>query len=113
MEFSPRFVYSAIMVFNSGETSDADYLGMNLSLDSNNVFRRSLVVEVNDDEVEIPVIAREHFEKLVSDNLAYPIITRIQRIILPLYNNAPDQERRTFDAIIRQLFTSVGYDRRL
>lgn len=113
MEFNPRFVYNAIGVFRSSDSFCGKELRRELSLDSNNVFRRSLVVEVNDDEVEIPVIAREHFEKLVSDNLAYPITTRIQKIILPLYNNALDQERRTFDSIIKQLFTNIGYDKRL
>ena len=113
MEFSPRFVYSVIGVFNSSESFNTDQLERDLSLDSNNVFRRSLVIEVNDNEVEIPVIAREHFEKLVSDNLAYPAIMGIKKIILPLYNNAPDQERRTFNSIIGQLFTNVEYDKRL
>ena len=113
MEFSPRFVYSAVGVFNSSESIDTDQLERDLSLDSNNVFRRSLVIEVNDNEVEIPVIAREHFEKLVSDNLAYPAIMGIKKIILPLYNNAPDQARRTFDSIIGKLFTNVGYGKRL
>lgn len=113
MEFNPRFVYNVTRVFSSVDGFRGSELRRELSLDSNNVFRRSLVVEVNDDEVEIPVIAREHFENLVSDNLAYPITTRIQRIILPLYNNAPDQERRTFDSIIKQLFTYVEYNKRL
>ena len=113
MEFNTRFVYNAIGVFRNVDGFLGSELRRELSLDSNNVFRRSLVVEVNDDEVEIPVIAREHFEKLVSDNLIYPITTRIQKIILPLYNNAPDQERRTFDSIIKQLFTNVGYSQRL
>ena len=113
MEFNPRFAYNVMGVFNSSESGNPDRLEMNLSLDSNNVFRRSLVIEVNNDEVEIPVIAREHFEKLVSDNMAYPAIMGIKRIILPLYDNAPSQERRTFDSIITQLFTNVGYGKRL
>lgn len=113
MEFNPRFVYNVMGVFNSSESGNPIELGINLSLDSNNIFRRSLVVEVNDDEVEIPVIAREHFEKLVSDNMAYPAIMGIKRIILPLYDNAPSQERRTFDSIIKQLFTNVVYGMRL
>ena len=83
MEFNPRFVYNVTGVFRSVDGFQGSELRRELSLDSNNVFRRSLVVEVNDDEIEIPVIAREHFEKLVSDNLIYPITTRIQRIILP------------------------------
>lgn len=113
MEFNPRFEYSVMGVFNSIESGNQDSLGMNLSLDSNNVFRRSLVIEVNNDEVEIPVIARVHFEKLVSDNMAYPTIMGIKRIILPLYDNAPSQERRAFDGIITQLFTNVRYSERL
>ena len=113
MEFNPRFVYNVTGVFRSVDGFLGSELRRELSLDSNNVFRRSLVVEVNDDEVEIPVIAREHFEKLVSDNLIYSTINRIQRIILPLYNNAPDQERRTFDSIIKLVFTNVGYSQRL
>ena len=113
MEFSTRFVYSATSVFNSNDSGNTSQLGSDLSLDSNNVFRRSLIIEVNNNEVEIPVIARVHFEELVSDNLIHPTIVGIKKIILPLYNNAPDQERRTFDVIIRQLFTNVGYDRRL
>ena len=112
MEFSTRFVHSAISVFNSNESGSTSQLGNDLSLDSNNVFRRSLIIEVNNNEVEIPVIARMHFER-VSDNLTHPTIVGSKKIILPLYNNAPDQERRTFDVIIRQLFTNVGYDRRL
>ena len=113
MEFKPRFVCNVMNVFTIGESGNPEQLEMNLSLDSNNVFRRSLVIEVNNDEVEIPVIAREHFEKLFSDNMAYPTIMGIKRIILPLYDNAPSQERRTFDSIITQLFTNVGYGKRL
>ena len=112
MEFSPRFAY-LMSVFDSNESDNPNQLGMNLSLDSNNVFGRSLVIEVNNDEVEIPVIAREHFEKLVSDNMTYPTIMGIKRIILPLYDNTPSQNRSTFNSIIAQLFTNVGYGQRL
>lgn len=113
MEFTLRFAYNVMSVFNSTDSGNPSQLDINLSLDSNNVFRRSLVVEVNNDEVEIPVIAREHFERLILDNMAYPAIMGIKRIILPLYDNAPSQERRTFDSIITQLFTHVGYGNRL
>ena len=112
MEFSPRFAY-LMSVFNSSESDDPNQLRENLSLDSNNVFRKSLIIEVNNDEIEIPVIARKHFEKLVSDNMTYSAIMGIKRIILPLYDNAPSLEKRTFDSIIIQLFTNVGYDKRL
>lgn len=112
MEFSPRFAY-LMSVFNSSESDDPNQLGVNLSLDSNSVFKKSLIIEVNNDEVEIPVIARRHFEKLVSDNMTYSAIMEIKRIILPLYDNAPSLEKRTFDSIITQLFTNVEYSKRL
>ena len=113
MEFNLRFTYKVMGVFNSIEYGNPDKLERHLSLDSNNVFRRSLVIEVNNDEVEIPVIAREHFEGLISDNMTYPTIMGIKRIILPLYDNTPSQERSTFNSIIAQLFTNVGYGQRL
>ena len=113
MEFNLRFTYKVMGVFNSIEYGNPDKLERHLSLDSNNVFRKSLVIEINNDEVEIPVIAREHFEKLVSDNMAYPAIMGIKRIILPLYDNTLSQERSTFNSIIAHLFTNVGYGQRL
>lgn len=113
MEFSRRFVLNIMNVFNNSESDNPDRLEINLSLDSNNVFRRSLVIGVNNDEVEIPVIARNHFEKVVSANLAYPTIMGVKKIILPLYDNAPSQERRTFGSVMNQLFANVGYGNRL
>lgn len=113
MEFSQRFAHNVMNIFNNMESNNPDQLEINLSLDSNNVFRRSLVIEVNNDEVEIPVIARNHFENVVSANLAHPITMGVKKIILPLYDNAPSQERRTFDSIMVYLFANVGYGKRL
>lgn len=113
MEFSIRFARSVRSVFNSSDCNNPIQLERELSLDSNNVFRRSLIMEVNDDEVEIPVIAREHFEILVLEKIDYPLAVGTKRIILPLYDNAPSQERRTFDGIIMQMFNSVRFDMRL
>ena len=113
MEFSIRFAHSVRSVFNSSECNNPTHLERELSLDSNNVFRRSLIIEVNDDEVEIPVIAREHFESLVLEKIYYPLAVGTKRIILPLYDNAPSQERRTFDSIIVQMFNNVRFGMRL
>lgn len=112
MEFNIRFVRGVSSVFSSRDHNNPTQLGRELSLDSNNVFRRSLIIEVNDDEVEIPVIAREHFESLVLEKINHPAVGT-KRIILPLYDNAPSQERRTFDSIIIQMFNNVRFDMRL
>lgn len=113
MEFSTRFSLGVRSVFNSMDHGSTNQLERELSLDSNNVFRRSLVIEINDDEVEIPVIAREHFESLVLEKIDYPLVVGTKRIILPLYDNALSQERRTFDSIIMQMFNDVRFDMRL
>lgn len=114
MEFSPSFVYNVMCIFNCVELDDSSiHLERELSLDSNNVFKRNLVIEVDNDEVEIPVIARRHFEKVISDNLTYPTIMGVKKIILPLYDNAPSLEKRTFNGIMNQLFTNVEYGKRL
>ena len=112
MEFSIRFAHGVRSVFNSSDCNNPTQLERELSLDSNNVFRRSLIIEVND-EMEIPVIAREHFENLVLEKINYPLAVGTNRIILPLYDNAPSQERRTFDSIIMQMFNNVRFDMRL
>ena len=112
MEFSIRFAHGVRSVFISGTLHNPIQLREELSLDSNNVFRRSLIIEVND-EIEIPVIAREHFENLVLEKINYPLAVGTKRIILPLYDNAPSQERRTFDSIIMQMFNNVRFDMRL
>ena len=112
MEFSIRFAHGVRSVFNSSDRNNPTQLERELSLDSNNVFRRSLIIEVND-EIEIPVIAREHFEDLVLEKINYPLAVGTKRIILPLYDNAPSQERRTFDSIIMQMFNNVGFNMRL
>ena len=112
MEFSIRFAHGVRSVFNSGDCYNPTQLERELSLDSNNVFRRSLIIEVND-EIEIPVIAREHFEDLVLEKINYPLAVGTKRIILPLYDNASSQERRTFDSIIMQMFNNVRFDMRL
>ena len=112
MEFSIRFAHGVRNVFNSSDCYNPTQLERELSLDSNNVFRRSLIIEVND-EMEIPVIAREHFEDLVLEKINYPLAVGTKRIILPLYDNASSQERRTFDSIIMQMFNNVGFNMRL
>ena len=113
MEFSIRFAHGVRSVFNSSNYDNPTaQLERELSLDSNNVFRRSLIIEVND-EIEIPVIAREHFEDLVLEKIDYPLAVGTKRIILPLYDNASSQERRTFDSIIMQMFNNVGFNMRL
>lgn len=111
MEFSARFIremtrpfydarpfYNAQPFrFNSSDTSNP------ITLDSNNMFSKSLVVDTTGDNIEIPSIARIYYENIIRDNLIHSN-ARVERIILPLYTNGNSQSRRTFDGIMREFF---------
>lgn len=115
MEFNTTFIRDANSVFTSYDNdSGEDQLIKELSLENNNVFNRFLVTKVGSDEIEVPVIAREHIEQAVSDVMSpHTGASRIQTVVLPLYENSVPQERRTFDSFIRQFFVTTNYSRRL
>ena len=112
MEFSSRFVSFASQVFWYKEHYGTPYqLSDSLTLDSNNVFSRSIIVDLNKDEIELPVIAIRHFEEAAGSSII-PSIS-VEKVILPLYNNTYDQSRRTFDTIMAQFFANTSYEGRL
>lgn len=112
MEFSSRFVSFASQVFWYKEHYGTPYqLSDSLTLDSNNVFSRSIIVDLNKDEIELPVIAIRHFEEAAGFSII-PSFS-VEKVILPLYNNAYDQSRRTFDTIMAQFFANTSYESRL
>lgn len=112
MEFSSRFVSFASQVFWYKEHYGTLYqLSDSLTLDSNNVFSRSIIVDLNKDEIELPVIAIRHFEDAAGSSII-PSFS-VEKVILPLYNNTYDQSRRTFDTIMAQFFANTSYEGRL
>lgn len=113
MEFNARFKNSLKTVFKSVAIDDSDsQLSDELTLDSNNVFSRSLVIGIKSDEIEIPIIARDFYEDIISDAINYPHTNGVEKVILPLYTNIGSEMRRTFDGIIVQMF-GVSYGSRL
>lgn len=114
MEFNLTFCRHIGSAFTSNDVSGSIVsLSNELSLEHNNTFNRGLITKIGGDEVEIPVIAREHIETVIKDNISFPYVCKVKFIILPLYENSAPQERRTFDSFIRQFFTGVGYNHRL
>ena len=112
MELSSRFVSFASQVFWYKEHYSTPYqLSDSLTLDSNNVFSRSIIVDLNKDEIELPVIAIRHFEEAAGSSII-PSFS-VEKVILPLYNNTYDQSRRTFDTIMAQFFANTSYEGRL
>ena len=114
MEFSARFIremtrpfYDAQPLrFNSRDTSNP------ITLDSNNMFSKSLVVDTTGDNIEIPSIARTYYENIIRDNLIHSNV-RVERIILPLYTSGNSQSRRTFDGIMREFFCKPPLNQRV
>lgn len=114
MEFNTTFIRCADSVFTSYDGSSESQLTKELSLENNNVFNRFLVTNVGGDEIEVPVIAREHIEQVVSGVMSpFTGVSRIQTVVLPLYENSTPQDRRTFDSFIKQFFVTINYSRRL
>lgn len=112
MILSNRFIQDAKNIFVAAESSDSYVLRKELSLDSNNVFNRSLIVEINSNGLEIPVIAKSHIERKISSACVCQNVSN-GRVILPLYNNADDAMGRSFNSIIRQFFSRTDYGKRL
>lgn len=114
MEFNSRFVSRVSNVFRAADyNSSTSYFVKELALENNNMFNRFLVTEISNFEVEIPVIAREHIERIISSYVGYLSANDRKTIVLPLYENSEPQEKRTFDSFIGQFFTNVDYYMRL
>lgn len=111
MEFSARFVYEMTMPFCFPQSIHSNpSLANNLTLDSNNVFSKSLVIDSTGDDIEIPSIARAHYESIIRDSLTY---SNVEKTILSLYTNCSSQSRRTFNSIMREFFCLVSFNQRL
>ena len=114
MEFSARFVQEMTRPFCIARSiHSSSRLRSNLTLDNNNVFSKSLVVDITGDDIEIPLIARARYEGIILNNLTYSNVAKVEKIILPLYTNSNDQSRRTFDSIMREFFCRVPFSQRL
>lgn len=113
MEFSARFVQEMTRPFYIDQSIYSNSsLGSNLTLDRNNVFNKSLIVDITGDDIEIPSIARVYYERIIRNNLTYSNIEKVEKTILPLYTNGNDQSRRTFDSIMK-FFCQVTFNQRL
>lgn len=114
MEFSARFVYEMTRPFFTNQPIHYNLnLGSNLTLDRNNIFNKSLVVDITGDDIEIPSITRVYYEDIIHNNLTCSNIEKAEKVILPLYTKSNDQNRRTFDGIMREFFCRVPFNQRL
>lgn len=82
-----------------------------LGIDKNNLFNKYLVVDLSKDEIYIPEIVRYYIEQIIKIEVRENKKIYNQ-VVMPLYENNFRETRRTFDAIIKAMFTS-SYRNRL
>lgn len=82
----------------------------NLGIDKNNLFNKYLVVDLSKDEIYIPEIARYYIEQIIKIEVKENKKIYNQ-VVMPLYENNYRNIRRTFDAIIKAMFTSSYINR--
>lgn len=86
-----------------------------ITFDDNNIFNKSLVVDIVGDDIEIPSIIRTYYEPLINSASTYNTFNDIKtkRVVLPLYTNCIPKCKRTFNGIIGEFFCNVTHNQRL
>lgn len=114
MEFSNRFIDDMTYPFRKTDnTQPYATLISSVTLDTNNIYNKSIIINALEDNIEIPLIARSHYENIIRENYFHDKVKKVEKIILPLYVNSFPQNKRTFNSIVKEFFTSVDYNKRL
>ena len=114
MEYSWRYTNTLTRVFlNCDSTSVSDVTYMETTLDKHNVFNKLFVIDVSSDEIEVPVFAKPAVESVISVKLQFPRATHTSKIVIPMYVNTYNQQRRTADSIVNVFFSRVDFNQRL
>lgn len=115
MELSWRYrnnLNSVFSLIGSSEVNNAT--DGDISLNAHNVFNRLFVVDISSDEIEVPMFAKAVIEWEVCCNMEREAPEdKIQKVVIPLYVNSYNQNRRTADSIINEFFSRVSFSRRL
>ena len=114
MEYSWRYTNTLTRVFfNCDSTSVNDVTYMETTLDKHNVFNKLFVIDVSSDEIEVPVFARYSVESVIRNKFEFPFIKHVDKIVIPMYVNTPNQFRRTADSIVSDFFLNTNFNQRL
>ena len=114
MEYNRRYTYTLTRVFfGCDSTSVANVTNMETTLDKHNAFNRLFVIDVSLDEIEVPVFARYSVESVIRNKFEFPSIKYVDKIVIPMYVNTPNQSRRTADSIVNNFFLNTNFNHRL
>lgn len=114
MEYSWRYKRALMGVFyGNSDVALTDVTNMETTLDNHNAFNKLFVIDVSSDEIEIPVFAKSAVESVIRDNLKYPEIYHVNKIVIPMYVNAYTSLKRTADSIVLDFFSKTNFNQRL
>lgn len=114
MEYSWRYKSALMGVFHgNSDVASTDVTNMETTLDNHNAFNKLFVIDVSSDEIEIPVFAKSAVESVIRDNLKYPEIYHVNKIVIPMYVNTYTSSKRTADSIVVDFFLKTNFNQRL
>ena len=115
MEYNWRYRANLRNVFSSYDriATASDVTNIETTLDNHNVYNRLFVIDVSSDEIEVPVFAKPAVESVISVKLQFPHATHTSKIVIPMYVNTYNQQRRTADSIVNVFFSRVDFNQRL
>ena len=114
MEYSWRYKRALMGVFyGNSDVALTDVTNIETTLDNHNAFNKLFVIDVSSDEIEIPVFAKSAVESVIRDNLKYPEIYHVNKIVIPMYVNAYTSSKRTADSIVVDFFSKTNFNQRL
>ena len=113
MEYNWRYTSTLMRVFNGNtDTVARSVVNGETTLNKHNAFNRLFVIDVSSDEIEVPVFAKPAVESVISVKLQFPHATHTSKIVIPMYVNTYNQQRRTADSIVSAFFR-VDFNQRL
>lgn len=100
---------NGITYLDTGNNSTT-VLHSNLGVDKNNLFNKYLIVDLSKNKIDIPEIAGYQISKIINEEVRRN--THIyKQVAIPLYENNFMETRKTFDAIIKSMFSSSYINR--
>lgn len=97
--------YLTNIIFRCNVTEEDSILLPEQTLDSNKIFSKSLLVTVNPDEIEVPLIARNLIERVIFIPISYPTYHEVKKVVVPLYiRENGNKVIRSFNKIARYIF---------
>lgn len=112
MEFNQRQLNLFRNVFSLTEQSSSSGTSSLVTFDQNNVFNKFFVLDINPDELEIPLFMRGATEYEV-DRILISEDYNIDRMVVPLYSDTLPLNKRTSDSIVKAFFSKINFTQRL